>query len=315
MTEPLVSIILVTYNHAAYVRDAIAGIFAQDVSFGHEILICEDCSTDGTREMVVTLQQEHPERIRLFLTERNQNDNDVFTRAWQVARGRYIAYLDGDDYWTDPGKLGKQVAFLEQHPEVFVCGHAVRQIDHTGKVLKESKFDIYSDVELSPEVMASGLGCPLPALSVLFRNNGRLPPSRVFNKVFNADTFMFAFFANFGGGFVSREIMGVHRVHPGSVWSLLDDKRSADLRNSTIRRIPRVITPRLRAVSYWGLLQHSRFEDYRLSRKLRDIPVAVVMMAVWLRWQSALFLVPPRYQKWVRAAWRLFHSKDAPLHA
>jgi glycosyltransferase involved in cell wall biosynthesis len=102
MTAPLVSIILLTYNHRPYIEDAVAGILAQRVAFNYEILICEDCSTDGTREFVVDLQRQHPDRIRLFLSERNQNDNEVFTRAWRFYIGRYIAFIDGDDYWTEP---------------------------------------------------------------------------------------------------------------------------------------------------------------------------------------------------------------------
>jgi hypothetical protein len=202
------------------------------------------------------------------------------------------------------------VALLDARPDVFACGHAVRQIDHTGAVLKESKFDIYDDIELSQEELASGTGRPLPALSVLFRNNGQVPPSRIFNDVFNADTFMFAFFANFGRAFISREVMGVHRVNPGSLWSNLSDQASADRRNVTLRRIPRVITPGLRSVAYWGLLQHSRFEDYRRWRKVRDRAWAVIMIIVWLRWRSALFLAPPRYHAWIRAAWRLLHRSE-----
>ncbi len=306
--DPLVSVLLRTYNHEPFIREAVAGILSQQVDFTYDILICEDCSTDRTREIVVEMARQYPDRIRLFLSATNQNDTDVYTRAWRVAKGRYIAYLDGDDYWTDRLKLHKQVRFLEENPDVFVCGHAVRQIDHAGRLLKESKFDICTDVHLSEEDMASGLGFPLPHLSVLFRNNGHIPDSKAFRKrgVQCDDTFTFAFFSNFGRGFISAEIMGVHRVHPGSVWASLGDEACADLRNTTLRAIPAVINPTLRSIAYYGLLQHSLHEDYRLSRKLRDIPLSLVMIVFWLRSRSAAYLAPRRVKDTLQATRRLF---------
>ena len=89
--------------------------------------------TDGTRGIIRKFHEQNPGRVRLFLSHRNLNDNSVMTRAWQCARGRYIAILDGDDYWTEPHKLQRQVDFLEQHPETFLCGHAVNVIDETGR--------------------------------------------------------------------------------------------------------------------------------------------------------------------------------------
>ena len=115
---PLVSVIVVTYRHEAFIAQAVESALSQKTDFPIEILISEDCSPDRTREIVTDLQRRHPETIRLFLSERNQNDNEVITRAWKVARGRYIACLDGDDYWTDPLKLQKQVEFLDQHPDI-----------------------------------------------------------------------------------------------------------------------------------------------------------------------------------------------------
>ena len=305
--EPLVSVILQTYNHEPYIEEALAGILSQQVDFGVEILICEDCSTDRTRELVVEFERRHPGRVRLFLSKTNQNDNEVFTRAWKVARGRYLTCMDGDDYWTDPLKLQKQVRFLEEHPEVFICAHAVSQIDETGTIIKESKFDIYADEY--PQSGGPGVGGRPPHASPLRYSSGTTVRFRLyalFNDVFNSDTFMFAFFGNFGGGFISREIMGVHRVHGGSTWALLSNNVGADYRNVALRRIPGVIKPSLRSAAYLGLLRHSRFEDYRLCRKLRDVPVSILMMLFWLRWPSALYIAPPRIKRVMQAAQRLW---------
>lgn len=289
-TGPVVSVIVVTYRHEAFIAQAVESVLSQQTDFPIEILISEDRSPDRTRDIVTELQRRHPTTIRLFLSERNQNDNAVLTRAWEAALGTYIAVLDGDDYWTEPLKLQKQVEFLERHPNVFVCGHAVTVVDEHGKDLKASKgFDIHEDRYLSREDLAAGYCFPL--LSVLFRNNKTVPPHKIFNDVFNADSFMFAFFANFGGGYVSREVMGAYREHPGGTWSTLDPRRAADYRNAMLSRIPKVLSGSLRSIAYAKIASHSLREDYRWSRKLHQIPHAVVMMLVSLTPQSATYLV------------------------
>jgi hypothetical protein len=128
-------------------------------------------------------------------------------------------------------------------------------------------------------------------LSVLFRNNKRVPPHRIFTDVFNADSFMFSFFANFGAGYVSRDVMGAYRAHPGGAWSTLDARRATDHRNATLSRIPKVLSGSLRSIAYAKFLSHSLWEDDRWSRKMGQIPYAVVMMLVSLTPRSAAYLV------------------------
>jgi glycosyltransferase involved in cell wall biosynthesis len=120
-----VSVIVTTYNHENYIAQAIESVLAQEVSFDYEVIIGEDCSTDGTRAMVLELQQRHPDRIRLLLPDRNLGfgGNIIFIRILQMAQGEYLAFLDGDDYWTSPHKLQRQVDFLDQHSECAMCFH------------------------------------------------------------------------------------------------------------------------------------------------------------------------------------------------
>src|SRR6267154_2103125 len=123
MSDIQVSVVLITYNHEAYVAQAIETVMSQQTDFEYELIISEDCSTDRTREIIQEYQRRYPERIRLFLSEHNVNDNSVWTRAWTAARGRYIATLDGDDYWTSPDKLQRQRNFLDVHKEYSACFH------------------------------------------------------------------------------------------------------------------------------------------------------------------------------------------------
>ena len=121
--------LVVTYNHARFVRQALDSALAQRLPQPFEVLVSEDCSTDGTREIVQEYAKRHPHLVRLLLSERNLHSNEVVARGVRAARGRYVAVLDGDDYWTSDDKLGAQVAFLDVRPDVTICFHNVQVVD------------------------------------------------------------------------------------------------------------------------------------------------------------------------------------------
>ena len=95
-----VTVLVMTYNHAKFISKAIDSVLMQKTSFNYEIIVSEDCSTDGTKEIVLEYQQRFPHQIRLLLSEQNIHSNAVVTRGIYAAKGEYIALLDGDDYWT-----------------------------------------------------------------------------------------------------------------------------------------------------------------------------------------------------------------------
>jgi glycosyltransferase involved in cell wall biosynthesis len=125
MDHPLASVHIITYNQESYVARAIEGALQQQTDFGVEIVVGEDCSTDGTREIVFRYQQKHPELVRVITSDRNVGPFENSKRVREACRGRYLAFCDGDDYWTDPHKLQKQVDFLEANPEYSLCCHDV----------------------------------------------------------------------------------------------------------------------------------------------------------------------------------------------
>jgi glycosyltransferase involved in cell wall biosynthesis len=119
MTEPLVSVNMITYNHAPYIAQAIEGVLQQKTNFPFELVIGEDCSTDGTREIVFEYQKKYPDIIRVITSDQNVGAKKNGYRLRKACRGKYIAFCEGDDYWHHPGKLQKQADYLESHPE---CG-------------------------------------------------------------------------------------------------------------------------------------------------------------------------------------------------
>jgi len=117
--EPLVSTLMLTYNHAPYVARAIEGVVQQKTNFAFELVIGEDCSTDGTREIVFDYAKRFPDIIRVITSEQNVGMKKNGYRTYQACRGKYVTYCEGDDYWHRLDKLQLQTDYLESHPD---CG-------------------------------------------------------------------------------------------------------------------------------------------------------------------------------------------------
>ncbi len=122
---PLVSICCITYNHVAYIRQCIDGFIMQKTDFPFEIIIHDDCSTDGTVDIIREYQEKYPDLIKPIFQKENQYSQGVksilATFVYPKCSGKYIALCEGDDYWIDENKLQMQVDFLEKNPEYGMC--------------------------------------------------------------------------------------------------------------------------------------------------------------------------------------------------
>ncbi|HNO49146.1 MAG TPA: glycosyltransferase [Chitinophagales bacterium] len=130
--QPLVSISCITYNHELFIRQCLDGFIVQECDFDFEILIHDDASTDGTQEIIKEYQEKYPDIIKPIFQTENQYSKGVrgINPRFNYPRaiGKYIALCEGDDYWTDPLKLQKQVDFLEANEEYIACFHKIRRI-------------------------------------------------------------------------------------------------------------------------------------------------------------------------------------------
>ncbi|MFD0977929.1 glycosyltransferase [Salinimicrobium gaetbulicola] len=113
----MVSVFMLTYNQEEFISQAIDGVLSQKTSFKYQLVIGEDCSTDGTREICQKYAEAHPEKIKLILNDENIGLGANYVKTYAACRGKYVAICDGDDYWTDPLKLQKQVDFLESNSD------------------------------------------------------------------------------------------------------------------------------------------------------------------------------------------------------
>lgn len=120
--KPKASVCMIAYKHEAYIRQAIESVLAQDVDFPIEVVIGDDCSPDGTFAICEEFARRDP-RVRLLPQDRNLGVMTNFTRTLRECAGEYIAVCEGDDYWTDPRKLRKQVQFLDTHPDHAGAAH------------------------------------------------------------------------------------------------------------------------------------------------------------------------------------------------
>jgi len=137
----MVSIACVTYNHIDWIKDALDGFLMQKTDFKYEVLIHDDCSTDGTSDIIRTYQKKHPDMIKAIIQTENQYTNHHLRRMqyrfnFNRAKGKYIAMCDGDDYWTDELKLQKQVDYLEAHDACHLCIHAAKVEGPEGEFIK-----------------------------------------------------------------------------------------------------------------------------------------------------------------------------------
>lgn len=139
--DPMVSVRMVTYNHAPYISQAIDGVLRQETDYPYELIIGEDCSTDATRKIVLQYQKKHPHVIRVITSACNVGAKRNNWRVGQACRGRYVALCDGDDYWHHPQKLQKQVDYLEAHPEVGLVHSAVRILSSEGHAISIKRDD------------------------------------------------------------------------------------------------------------------------------------------------------------------------------
>lgn len=219
--EPIVSVTVATYQHAPYIKECIEGILMQKTDFPFEIIIGEDESSDGTREICIEYAKKYPNKIRLFLRDRklSQYYDEAgkfigrFNGHWNrmSARGKYIAWCEGDDYWIDPLKLQKQVNFLENNSKyglVYTASKILNQEKYQiTDTISENKCSLDEILITNPIVALTACfrACLIPGYFNLFANNS-------FKNLVMGDYPMWIYIASKSKIKYINEITGVYRV-------------------------------------------------------------------------------------------------------
>lgn len=147
MKDPKLSVILITYNHEKYIEKALDSVLSQVTDFPFEIVIGDDCSPDDTKNIIKEYRDKYPDIIRIVHREKNTGRPTLNVyETTMKCRGDYLAYLEGDDYWTDSDKLQKQMDFLNEHPEYIACTHSHKMIDDNGNDITDPEILKISDM-------------------------------------------------------------------------------------------------------------------------------------------------------------------------
>lgn len=228
--QPLVSVVTITYQHAPYIRQCLDSILMQETDFSYEIIVGEDGSTDGTREICIEYAERYPDKIRLFLRNRKLSQytdsqgriirfNGHFSRA--EARGKYIALCEGDDYWIDKNKMKSQIDILENNSDCILCSHAYyKEMNNEIKLSKDrffkkdSKYIIKYSIDNMPFWMTQPVTCMFKNINIT---------KDLLKYKYSRDNHLFYHLLKEGNGIFLNSPMAVYRITNKGVYTSLTD--------------------------------------------------------------------------------------------
>lgn len=218
--DTLVSVYCATYNHVTFIRQCLEGFVMQKTSFPFEVLIHDDASTDGTQDIVREYAARYPDIIKPIYQKENQFSRGVkiyLTYVFPRVKGKYIAMCEGDDYWTDPYKLQKQVDFLESHPDYVMCSSRFDKYWQESGLLEEDPDKKFKGADYDLQNLIGGKWLT-QTLTVMYRRSA-LDLKRYEQYGMSLDMILFYELLKHGKGYCFPEVMGVYRYHEGGVWS------------------------------------------------------------------------------------------------
>lgn len=236
--KPFVFVRCLTYNHEKYIEDALKGFVMQKTDFPFLAVVIDDCSTDGTADIVRRYEAQYPDIIKGIYLPRNFRSRGEDKRPYYqeyVDKATYWAECEGDDYWTDPYKLQKQVDFMETHPDFSICFSRVKcLVNATGEMVDEF---IVRDMLGESTIADLAHGNYIHTPSVLFRTN-----ETIWNKIFSlgrcvpSDYVWWMLYAETGKIWKFEEPMAVYRVGSG-IWSTSNSVKNDLLYLCTLNKL------------------------------------------------------------------------------
>ena len=237
---PVVTICCLTYNHASYICDALESFIKQETTFPVEIVIYDDASTDGTTRLIRQYETIHPKIIKPIYQRENQFSKGIvhnLSLLFLEAKGKYIAFCEGDDYWTDPHKLQLQVEHMESNPETSLCVHASKVVkSSTGKVVRTIRPSDVSRYFDTDEIIEGGGGL-FATNSILFKRSSYLQRPSYFSKSNVGDYPLMIHLSTLGKVYYMDRFLSVYRTairgswtsttHTGNIQKMLDQKENS----------------------------------------------------------------------------------------
>ena len=291
--ELKVSIICDVYNHGSYLRDALEGFVSQKTNFPIEILVHDDASTDNSAEIIREYEAKYPAMVKpLYQTVNQYSQNVYIDKTFQIPRitGKYVAVCEGDDFWTDPLKLQKQVDFLENNPEYSLCAcSTIRRNMKTG--LDEQRYVIQEDMDISFEdLVHNKTGGFFQYASIVMRSDVFVQRPDWFQKFPIGDYPLVLMAALNGKVHMLKDVMTVYRYYAANSWTVRmdNDERRAKVSQQMIEALEaldadtnyqhhEVVNQRIKRHKYTlALMQHDyqalQSEELKAMFNARSLP-------------------------------------------
>ena len=275
----VVTALVVTYNHVRFIEEALSSALAQTTPFPIEIIVSEDASTDGTREIVRDYAGLHPHRIRPIYSETTLRSNEVVARGIEAARGRYVALLDGDDSWTAPDKLQRQAEFLDRNPDCaahFFNAEIVGGGPHDGRP--------WTRPDHPPRLDLAGIweGNPYATSGSMMRRSALGGVGPWYHGFFpRTDWPLYILCAMSGALHFDPEIAARYRLHDGGLFSALSEQKKLQSTRTFYRDMDACLDGRFSAEARSGAarLFHDWGKDFLTRNELR---------LAWRCWMDSL---------------------------
>ena len=215
-----VSVEIITYNQEKYIAQALDSALMQQTRFDYEIVVGEDCSTDCTRDIVIDYKKQYPDKIRAILHPENVGERMNDVQTLQACRGQYVAVLEGDDFWTSPYKLQRQVDLLDRHTDYAICCHNAHKVAEDGT----RELGLYVPADQKETLTLADLFAinPIPTASVMFRRDLLDQFPDWYWSVPFGDWALWLILAQRGKVAYVNEVMCAYRVHGKGIYSALN---------------------------------------------------------------------------------------------
>lgn len=264
--DPKVSVLIITYNHEKYIRQALDSVMMQKTDFPFEVIIADDCSQDATPEIIRDYRAEDTE-IRLLLNDTNLGVTRTYKRGFDACRGEYIAVIEGDDFWISPRKLELLYTFLQEHPESPLCFHRIIRIEEGldrsavyPQLTLDKQFCFFTASDLARQNFIRNVSACMYRRKAIAVLDPRIWNMKVREWLFNIVV------AQQGPIGYVPEILSVYRAHPSGVWS----GKTITERSTEILELVDVYN------EYLGFRFNAEFEEFKrpIQKNLKRARVA-----------------------------------------
>lgn len=214
MRDIEVSVGIITYAQEKYIKKCLDSIFSQETNFAFQVIVAEDASPDNTRSILLEYKEKYEDQLVLILHNKNMGPNANLVSIDSYIKGKYIAIVEGDDYWTDVHKLQKQYDILEKHPEYSAVCCDFMTVDSDGEVLSKRKLRLKKD---TIKTMQNWLNEPysLHTCTIFRRNIFPVNDPKYIELSKCAptmgDVIIFTLMYDYGPIYVLKDIMAAHR--------------------------------------------------------------------------------------------------------